>query len=210
MYLWRITDALRATFPALARHLGDERFLALAGDYLWAHPSGHHDVGLVGRHLPAFLRRHPDPARPDLADLAELEWARQEVFFAPPAEPAGPEAFAGLDAEAFTRTRLQLSPALEVLIQEHAAPPLWRRIEDGEAPGPPAPGPAAVAVWRSGFQVFHTPLPLDEAAALARARDGEPLALVCEPFAGRAEPAAAAHQALSSWLQEGWITGAGH
>ena len=205
MYLWRLVDALRETFPKVAQHLGDETFAALAEDYLRLNPSEHHDVGQVGRRLAAFLREFPDPERPDLADLAELEWARHQVFFAPPAEPVGPGAFAGLDPEAFARTGLVLSPALQVLVLDHAAAPLWRRLEDGEPPDPPSPGPSAVAVWRSGFEVFHGPLSLDEAVALEGARSGDSLATICAAFADGAYPAAAAHAALSSWLAEGWI-----
>jgi hypothetical protein len=205
MYLWRLVDALRETFPNLARHLGAERFAALSEDYLRRNPSDHHDVGRVGRRLAAFLREHPDPARPDLADLAGLEWARHEVFFAPPAEPAGPDAFAGLGPEAFARTALVLSPALRVVVLEHAVAPAWRRLEDGEPLDPPSPGASAVAVWRSGFEVFHAALPLDEAVALEGAAAGDDLARICAAFADREDPAAAAHAALSSWLEEGWI-----
>lgn len=207
MYLWRLVDGLRQTFPSLARHLGDEPFAGLAEDYLRRNPSEHHDLAQVGRRLAAFLREYPDPERPDLADLADLEWARQEVFFAPPAEPAGPEAFAGLAPDAFARTGLVLSPALRVLVLEHAVTPLWRSLEDGEAPPAPVAGTSAVAVWRAGFDVFHAALSLDEAVALEGALSGDSLAVVCAAFADRDDPAAAAHQALSSWLAEGWIVG---
>lgn len=207
MYLWRLVDALRASFPELARLLGDGPFAALAGDYLRQNPSEHHDVGQVGRRLAAFLRRYPDPERPDLADLAELEWARDQVFTAPPTTQAGAEALSGLPPEAFARTRLVLSPALRVLVLDHAAAPLWRRLEDGEPPGPPSPGPSAVAVWRRGFDVFHGELPLDEAAALEEAGAGRSLASICAAFGGREDPAGAAYSALSSWLAEGWIDG---
>jgi hypothetical protein len=206
MYLARLVEALRESFPNLARHL-QVRFAALAEDYVRHHPSEHHDIGQVGRRLADFLRRHPDRERPDLADLAELEWARQEVFFAPPADPAGPEVFAGLDPEAFSRTRLRLSPALRVLDLDHDAARLWRRLEHGERPDPPARGTAAVAVWRSGFEVFHVPLAPDEAAALRAAAAGEDLGAICAAFAGREAPAAAAHAALSGWMKEGWIAG---
>jgi hypothetical protein len=209
MYPWRLVEALRETFPSLVRFLGDENFAVLAEDYLHRHPSQHHDVGQVGRSLAAFLREHPDPERPDLADLAELEWARQQVFFAPRAEPVGAEALAGLDAEAFSRTGLALSPALQVLVLAHAATPLWRQLEDGEPPEPPSPGPGVVAVWRSGLEVFHAQLPLDEAAALEAARSGESLATICAAFGDREDPATAAHAALSSWLNEGWIVSVG-
>jgi len=207
MYRWRLVEALRETFPNLARYLGDERFAALVADYLRRYPSEHHDVGRLGRRLAAFLRECPAAERPDLSDLAELEWVRHEVFFAPPAEPVGPEALAGLDAEAFARAGLVLSPALRVLVLDHAAVPLWRRLEDGEEPGPASPGAFPVAVWRNGFEVFHGSLPLDEAVALEGAASGDPLATICAAFAGREDPAGAAHAALSSWLEEGWIAG---
>lgn len=207
MYRARLSDALRETFPNLARCLGDEPFAALASDYLERHPSEHHDLGWFGRHLAAFLRLHPAPGRGDLADLAELEWARHRTFTAASHEPAGPGAFEGLDAEAAARKGLRLSPALVVLRLEHAVAPLWRRLEDGLPPPPPAPGPAAVAVWRSGYEVFHATLPLDEAAALVGAGAGATLAETFAAFGGRNAPAAAAHEALSSWLGEGWIAG---
>lgn len=207
MVLWRLVDALRETFPKLVQFLGDGPFAALAEDYLRRNPSEHHDVGQVGRRLAAFLREYPDPERPDLADLAELEWARHQVFFAPPSAPAGGAAFAGLTPEAFGRTGLVVSPALKVLFLDHAAAPLWRRLEDGEPPDPPWPRPSAVAVWRRDFDVFHGPLSLDEATALEGAMAGDSLASICAAFAGRDDPAGAAYAALSSWLAEGWING---
>jgi hypothetical protein len=60
-------------------------------------------------------------------------------------------------------------------------------------------------VWRTGFEVFHAPLAMDEARALETARAGEPLSNVCAAFELREDPAGAAYAALSSWLDEGWI-----
>jgi hypothetical protein len=205
MYLWRLVDALRETFPKVLRHLGDEQFAALAEDYVRRNPSRHHDVGRVGGRLAAFLRTYPDPERPDLADLAELEWARHQVFFAQPAEPAGPEVLSTVAPEDFARSSLLLSPALRILRLDHDAASLWRSLEDGEHPDPPSAGTFAVAVWRRGFDVFHAPIARDEAVAIEGAIAGWPLATICASFAERTDPVAAAHAALGSWLQEGWI-----
>ncbi|MGA8890184.1 MAG: DNA-binding domain-containing protein [Anaeromyxobacteraceae bacterium] len=207
MYLWRLVDALRETFPNVVRYLGDEQFAALAEDYVRRNPSEHHDVGRVGRLLAVFLRSYPDPERPDLADLAELEWARHQVFFAAPAEPAGPEAFAALTPEVFARTSLVLSPALRVLVLDHDAASLWRRLEDGEPPGRPSAVVCAVAVWRRGFDVVHAPVSMDEALALEGAAAGHSLASICASFSEQEDPTASAHAALASWIREGWIAG---
>jgi hypothetical protein len=205
MYLWRLADALRADYSKLAALLGGERFLALAEAYAREHPSDRPDLGQFGRHLPAFLRRHPAQERADLADLAALEWARSEVFFEAPATPVGREALAALPPDAFLGARLGLIPALRSLALDHDAVAVWRRLEEGDSEAAPIERSTAVAVWRAGFEVFHSPLEDDEARALDIARAGEPLSNVCAAFALREDPAGAAHGALSSWLDEGWI-----
>jgi len=107
MYLDRLVDALRETFPNLARFLGAERFAALGQAYLAEHPSEHHDVGRIGRRLAAFLREYPDPERPDLAALAELEWTRNVSFFAPDtrSDGSGQSEFGSLGGLGSSRTR---------------------------------------------------------------------------------------------------------
>ncbi len=207
MWLWRQVDALRADFAHVAACLGDDRFLALCEAYVREHPSEHHDIGRLGRHLAAFLRRHPASERPDLADLAELEWARAEVFFEAGANPVGREALAGLAPRDFLEAKLRLVPALRLLVLDQDAAALWRRLERGEEHGPVEPGPVTLAVWRAGHDVFHATLDLDEALALELAIAREPLARVCAAFARREDPAGAAFSALASWIDEGWVAG---
>jgi hypothetical protein len=205
MYLWRLVDALREDYPKLAALLGDERFFALAEAYVREHPSDRPDLGRLGRNLPAFLRHVPATERPDLADLAALEWARAEVFLEAPATTAGREALAALPPEAFPGARLVPVPALRLLAVDHDAAAVWRRIEQGEAAGEPIAAATPLAVWRSGFEVFHARIEPDEARALATALAGDPLSQVCAAFERREDPGAAAFAALASWLDEGWI-----
>jgi hypothetical protein len=207
MYRARLVDALQETFPNVARFLGGERFTALGEDYVRRHPSDHHDVGRIGRRLSAFLRQYPDPQRPDLADLAELEWARNEVFFAPDSETARPEMLAAIPEEQAGGARLRIFPCLRVLVQSHDALGMWRRLERGEPPAAPLSIPSAAAVWRRGFDVFHCALPLHEAAALRAALEGGTLAEICAHFAGCSDPATEAHGAISAWFGEQWVAG---
>lgn len=205
MYLWRLTDALREDYPKLAALLGEARFLALAEAYAREHPSDGPDLGQFGRLLPSFLRRFPAPERADLADLAALEWARAEVFFEAPATTVGPDALAALGPDAVLDARLDLVPALRVLVLGHDVAAVWRRLEDAEPAGAPVAGATAVVAWRAGFEVLHGRVDLDEARAIAAARAGERLARVCAAFEHREDPAGAAFAALSSWFDEGWI-----
>jgi hypothetical protein len=207
MYLWRLVDALREDYPKLAALLGEERFYALSEAYVREHPSRHHDLGRAGLHLPAFLRAHPDLERPDVADLAALEWARSEVFFEAEAKPATSDALAALAPERFPQTKLRPVPALRVLAVEHEVVALWRALEQETPAPPPKPGIHAIAVWRSGFEVFHTGLESDEAEALRAIASGKPLSHVCALFGDREDPARAAFDAIASWFNEGWIAG---
>ena len=208
MVLWRQIDVLREDFPKLAALLGDEEFAELAEAYVRRWPSEFPSLVRLGRRLAEFIRSCDDGTRrPDLADLAALEWARAEIF----EEADAPAA----DADAlrvhpnFAAARLELIPALRRLTLDYDAAALWRAIEDGaELPEPEHATTFAVA-WRpSGpedWQPLHTTIEADEAQALALAASGAPLAQVCEAFAGRARPAEAAFNALSSWLAEGWV-----
>jgi hypothetical protein len=204
MYVWRQVDALREDFGKLAALLGDDHFYALCEAYLREHPSEHPDLGQLGRHFAGFVRaRFGD--RPELGDLAALEWARAVVFFEGPSTPIARDALASIGLERFVSARMRFVPALRLLKLEHDVLGLWRRLEDGLAPDAPGDEPVAVAVWRPTFEVFHTAVAPDEALALERAMAGAPLAEVCAAFEGREDPAQAAFAALARWLDEGWV-----
>ena len=207
MVLWRQIDVLREDFPKLAALLGDEEFAELAEAYVRRWPSEHPSLVRLGRKMVEFVRACDDGSRrPDLADLAALEWARAECFEAPNAAAVDGDALRLLDD--FGSARLELIPAMRRLTLDHDAPAVWLALEHGEAVLEPGHATTFVVVWRpSGpeWEPLHATLEADEAQALARAAAGATLAEVCEAFAGRAQPAEAAFNALASWLAEGWV-----
>ena len=144
--------------------------------------------------------------RPDLADLAELEWARSESFIADSFTPVEPEAVQQLGPERFTAAWMQFVPSLRLLETAHQVTAVWQAMEAGEAPPPPQAGPERLIVWRKGFEVFHVAVAEDEYQALKAVQARETVAQICERFAGRGDDAAhAAFQAIGSWLNEGMI-----
>ena len=209
MFIWRQIDALREDFPKLSLLLGDGPFYAMAEEYLREHPSRHASLSELGRALPAFLAGWSgEGTRPDLADLAALEWARAKVFEEANVEPLPPERLRAFAADALPQLRLGFVPALRVVPLRHGLAALWQALEEGAPVEPPSPQEEAVAVWRNEFEVFHAALEADEAQALAVAKAGEPLGTVCEAFARRPDAVEAAFRAISSWFADGWIRGA--
>jgi hypothetical protein len=205
MFVWRQVDALRRDFPKLAAALGDEAFYAIAEEYLRAHPSAHHDLGKLGGDLPAFLAEHPRLPRPDLADLAALEWARCEVFEEREVPLASIDLLRSLPPDRIPEQTLRIAPSLRVLTLRHDPLPPWKAIEDGEEVPAPQPARTHVAVWRRQLAVYHAAVPPAEAQAVRLAKTGAALAVVCEAFAGADHPAQAAFGAIASWFVEEWV-----
>ena len=204
MYLWRQVDALREDFPKLVAALGDDGFYALAEGYVREHPSEHPSLSMLGRRVAEHLTNHP-AGRPDLPDLARLEWARAEAFEAEEVPLAGIDSLRAVPPAELPQVRVDLAPSVRLLRLAHDGPALWRAIEDGIPLPPPRRAEVDVAVWRKGFEVFHAVMAADEACAVERAMAGEPLAAVCEPFAGRDDAVDAAFGAIASWFSEGWV-----
>lgn len=79
-----LTDILKAAFPATVA-LGSEAFFRyLANAFIKAQPPKGGDMNAYGANLPAFMRETGMVRDyPFLADVAELEWLRQESYMAP-------------------------------------------------------------------------------------------------------------------------------
>ena len=204
MYLFRLVDALREDYPLVARLLGDGGFFALCAGYVRAHPSRNPSLARLGAELPAFVRERPS-LRPDLSDLAALEWARAEAFIAPDADPLDETALQALGAQAAS-ARLALVHSVRLLSLEHDAAALWADLEAAREPGPPLRRRISLLIWRKGFEVFHAEVSPEELAALSALRRGATLGEACEAFAALSDPTRAALGALASWSGEGLIS----
>src|SRR5260370_16893963 len=142
MYFWRQVEALKEDFPMLAALLGDDGVVHLVDAYVQTYPSDHPSLGRLGRKLAQFLAEHrADNGRPDLADLAALEWARAEVFVELDAPLATASIFAELPPDQFAKARVCLLPAVRGLSFEYY-PMLLLRAANQRAPVPePFPHP---------------------------------------------------------------------
>ncbi len=213
MYFYRLRDALRGDFGAVAAVLGESRFHNLITDYLLVHPPSHFSLRYAGQHLAGFLRGHPEGSqRPYLADLARLEWAILEAFDAAEAEPLEAGALAGVPPERWAELRFDLAPSLQLLAVGWPVHEIWRQTQRGDVKiAEPQCEPVWLRVWRQDLQTFHRAMDLVEAAALQAVYGGACFAEVCEQIAERLGEARAPERALalvSEWLGDGLLTAA--
>jgi len=202
-YYLRLRDVLREDFPRVAALLGPERFEDAARGYLEVFPSKQPSVRHLGRALAEFLRRREDIPK-CLADLAQLEWARVEVFDAPDAESATIGDFVSVPPDAWPALRFSTIPALQTLRAQYPVHQLWSGYESLDV----AAANTSIRVWRANdCRVFHAPMDERESVALRKMISGEPFAAICETFADlpAAEAAEEATALLARWIEDGII-----
>ena len=202
-YYLRLRDVLREDFPRLAALLGSERFEDAASGYLEVFPSKQPSVRHLGRAVAEFLRRREDIPK-CLADLAQLEWARVEVFDAPDAESATIGDFLSVPPDAWPALRFSTIPALQTLRAQYPVHQLWSGDESMDV----AAANTSIRVWRANdCRVLHAPMDERESAGLRKMISGEPFAAICETFADlpAAEAAEEATALLARWIEDGII-----
>jgi len=110
----RRRDALAATYPLVARLLGEASFDAVAQRHAREHPSRSGNLDLYGDLFAASLARQCGAAI-RLADVARLEWACHESLHAADAPALDAAALAALPAKEHGRVRLALHPSVRLV-----------------------------------------------------------------------------------------------
>jgi hypothetical protein len=210
MYYLRLCNTLQEDFPSVATTLGNEQFSALVRAYLPLHPSTHPSLRYLGRQFPAFLATRAEVAvTPFLPDLARLEWARQEVFDAPDAEPLRLPDLQSIAPDEWPDLRLHLIPACEIIACAWNIHEIWKAAEEKDPTGDIAcPQEVTLRVWRDGFTVYHAAMNAPERSALEAVRAGQSFAAVCDTLAHRLpaeEAAATVGSLLLRWIEDGLL-----
>lgn len=133
-----LTGVLAAAYPALQRLLGADNFRILARAFISAHPPRRPQLLSYGGEMAEFLRSF-EHTRKDVffAELARLEWARNESLFAAEAPILTARSLQGLPQESFGELRLPLHPATRLVESDYAIARLWEaeKLDRGVALG---------------------------------------------------------------------------
>lgn len=174
-----LVNVLAAAFPATLRLAGEDNFRYAASLFACAHPPRQARLLAYGAEFPLWLRlfRAAQP-KPWLAELARLEWARNEALFAADAEPIKVEALAGLPAEAIPTLRFALLPSARLIASVWPIHDLWQRVLEDQTGTiePPERRAQQVLVLRPGLSVKQLPLERADAALLEALHAGETFA----------------------------------
>jgi hypothetical protein len=122
---------LEGTFPATRRLLGPERFAEIALAFIRSAPPDRPQLLAYGAGFPAFVERWGEAtAVPYVADVARLEWAREEAFYATDAPPLSAADLAVIPIARYAGLRFELHPSLRLIRSTGPVFALWRAAVD--------------------------------------------------------------------------------
>lgn len=128
-----LLDALKATFPAIHRLVGEEYFAAVARVYIGRYPPQSPVLMFYGDNFGEFLEQFPSASDiPYLGDVARLEWAWIQAHHAPDAEPVQITELAGVPETLLESVTFALHPSLAVVCSRWPVVSLVRVCRTGQ------------------------------------------------------------------------------
>ena len=128
-------NALAISFPVLLRRVGDDYFRQLTFYYRQRFPSRSGDLHWVGGDFAGFLDDHLRGGEYAwLADLARLEWAREQASVSEPLPALGVEVLAGFAPEQLERLVFRLQPSLALQQSVFPVFSIWHANQRESAP----------------------------------------------------------------------------
>lgn len=174
-----LANALGHTYPAVKAISGDGNFRVLAAGFVRAFPPARPELMSYGGGFAEFVGGHAAALSdfPFLADLARLEWAMNESYYAGDAPVLAAETLGAVAPERLPALRLAFHPAARLVTSAHH--PIYT-IWAAATAGDPLPNPLpehgeAVLVARPSGPIEAFRLDAGETVFLGAAAAGAPL-----------------------------------
>ncbi len=215
-YRARLTETMRDSFGHTLSYLGDNWFDHLAALFIAQHPSLHANLRWYGQGWPTWLATElvegsAVGAHPEVAELAQLDWALRQAFDAADARVLSLGGLAAINEGDWTGAALPPQPSVSVLRLHHNTLSLWHALDQDEAV-PPAERlaqPMGVLVWRKDGQPHFRSVSAMEALALSALLQGRSFEAICgellAAFPGE-DTAPVAATLLRRWVDDGVLS----
>jgi len=179
-YVGTLIAALRITYPAVDRLVGEKFFDGAATQFVAAHVPEAANLNYYGGEFADFLAGfEPAAPLPYLPEVARLEWAVACAANAPDAAPLGPAALTGLADEDQVRVRFRPHPSTRLVQLAYDADRIRQavidRSEDKLSGFSPDPARFWLIAHRHGLDVVMRRLSEIEARTTEALLAGRPL-----------------------------------
>lgn len=124
--------AMQATYPVIERLGGEQWFEQRARQYQLRFPSRSGDLQHVGAHFAEFLQAElSDTQYEYFSDVAQLEWAYQEVLTAAESVALDPAALSAIAADDYEHLVFVPRPALRLVESRYPILAIWKAHQPG-------------------------------------------------------------------------------
>lgn len=129
-----LIDAMRTTFPAVCRIVGEEFFQAMVRAFVVERPPRSPILIDYGSDFADFISTFPPAASlPYLADVARIENAWKESFHSADVDPLDADRLADVSADDVAGLVLEPHPSLRLVASRFPALTIWRmNVDEGE------------------------------------------------------------------------------
>ena len=201
-----LINVLQAAYPVVCRLVGERFFRYAARGFVAESPPTVPRLSAYGGGFADFLARfEPAQSVPYLADVARLEWARHEAYFAADAASIAPVALQAVAPERYAGLRFDLHPSVRLVSSPFPILSIWRanQPENETVPRIDArSGAERVMAIRPNVQVELVPLAAGDWTLVSELATGASLEEAAA-VAGGAEPTFDLQRALLDHLTRG-------
>lgn len=204
-----LAEVLAAAYPSVVRVLGDETFQRAGRGFAAHRPPDQPQMWRYGEGFAEFLEVQPAGRVPPwLPDLARLDRAMHEAYFAADADALDPARLAELaPSEGLFGARVAFHPSVRLVASAWPVHTLWRRARAGHpVPAAEMAPPETVLVARPGLEVLCRRLEPLPAAFVAALVDGGTLGEAAAVLPAE-DAAAVVQEELARLLRAGLIAG---
>lgn len=128
-----LTEALAATFPAVAALVGEAFFKEMARLFARSMPPTSPLLTEYGRDFPDFIAEFaPAAGLPFLRDVGRLDRAWLDAYHETDAAPLDPASLAGIEEAALVGARFNAHPALRIVASDYPVAAIWQAGKSGE------------------------------------------------------------------------------
>ncbi len=126
-----LRELLTAAFPLLATQLGEDEFTRVCVSYCRQYPMAKPEAWCFGEGFAELMEQDAVLSKQQpLIDLARIERAAQQCFYAADQTPLAADALAGLDVEALCKVRFYLLPSVQLLTVDAQALGYWQLAQN--------------------------------------------------------------------------------
>jgi len=174
-----LTDSLKIAYPVIVKLVGAEFFEYLANEFIRQTPSNSGNLHHYGCELAWFLAEFPPAGELSyLPDVARLEWACHEVFFAEDHLPLNSERLAVVPETKLGKLKFHLHPATRLLASQFPVHQIWETNQpdfSGDSAVNLNQGGVRLLVRRDDYQAVLKPLTEGEWSFLNSCQAGDNL-----------------------------------